>query len=133
MPRQPTDSQSSRGCENPGDDRKDLMPYRTIIEPFRIHTVQAIDLPTVEEREAALQRAGFNLFGLHADQVIRLDKLNPQMAARMVSAFNPWMRYPADRRQLMRSELRRIAGTEGLSPDVSEIVNNALSMEKVSG
>ena len=46
------------------------MPYRTIIEPFRIHTVQAIDLPTVEEREAALRRAGFNLFGLHADQVI---------------------------------------------------------------
>ena len=46
------------------------MPYRTIIEPFRIHTVQAIDLPTVEEREAALQRAGFNLFGLHADKVI---------------------------------------------------------------
>ncbi len=46
------------------------MPYRTIIEPFRIHTVQAIDLPTVEEREAALHRAGFNLFGLHADHVI---------------------------------------------------------------
>ena len=46
------------------------MPYRTIIEPFRIHTVQAIDLPTVQEREAALRRAGFNLFGLHADQVI---------------------------------------------------------------
>jgi len=46
------------------------MPYRTIIEPFRIHTVQAIDLPTAEEREEALQRAGFNLFGLHADEVI---------------------------------------------------------------
>jgi len=46
------------------------MPYRTIIEPFRIHTVQAIDLPTAEEREQALQRAGFNLFGLHADEVI---------------------------------------------------------------
>ena len=46
------------------------MPYRTIIEPFRIHTVQAIDLPTIEEREAALRRAGFNLFGLHADEVI---------------------------------------------------------------
>ena len=46
------------------------MPYRTIIEPFRIHTIQAIDLPTVEEREAALQRAGYNLFGLQADEVI---------------------------------------------------------------
>ena len=46
------------------------MPYRTIIEPFRIHTVQAIAFPTGREREAALQRAGYNLFGLHADEVI---------------------------------------------------------------
>ncbi len=46
------------------------MPHRSIIEPFRIKSVQAIDLPTVEEREAALHRAGFNLFGLHADEVI---------------------------------------------------------------
>ncbi len=46
------------------------MPYRTIIEPFRIHSTQAINLPTREEREEALGRAGFNLFGLHADEVI---------------------------------------------------------------
>ncbi len=46
------------------------MPYRTIIEPFRIHTVQAIDLPDRATRQAALERAGYNLFGLHADEVI---------------------------------------------------------------
>jgi len=46
------------------------MPYRTIIEPFRIHSVQAIDFPTAAEREAALRRAGYNLFNLHADEVI---------------------------------------------------------------
>jgi tryptophanase len=46
------------------------MPYRTIIEPFRIHTTQAINLPTRAAREKALERAGFNLFGLHADEVI---------------------------------------------------------------
>jgi tryptophanase len=46
------------------------MPYSTIIEPFRIHSVQAIDLPDAAEREAALVRAGYNLFGLHADEVI---------------------------------------------------------------
>jgi len=46
------------------------MPYRTIIEPFRIHSVQAIDLPSREAREVALARAGYNLFGLHADEVI---------------------------------------------------------------
>lgn len=46
------------------------MDYHTIIEPFRIHTVQAIDLPDTPAREAALHRAGNNLFGLHADEVI---------------------------------------------------------------
>jgi tryptophanase len=46
------------------------MPYRTIIEPFRIHSVQAIDFPSLEQREDALERAGYNLFGLHGDEVI---------------------------------------------------------------
>jgi len=46
------------------------VPYRTIIEPFRIHSVQGIAFPTEQEREAALVRAGHNLFGLHADEVI---------------------------------------------------------------
>ena len=46
------------------------MDYETIIEPFRIHTVQAIDLPDADAREAALLRSGYNLFGLHADEVI---------------------------------------------------------------
>ncbi|OFW67773.1 MAG: tyrosine phenol-lyase [Actinobacteria bacterium RBG_16_68_21] len=46
------------------------MPYRTIIEPFRIHSVQAIAFPTESEREEALRRAGYNLFGLHSAEVI---------------------------------------------------------------
>jgi len=46
------------------------MPQHSIIEPFRIKSVQAIDLPSTEEREKALLRAGYNLFGLHADEVI---------------------------------------------------------------
>ena len=46
------------------------MLHRSIIEPFRIHSTQAIALPDAEQREAALQRAGYNLFGLHADEVI---------------------------------------------------------------
>ncbi len=46
------------------------MPYRTIIEPFKIHSVQAIAMPGADEREAALREAGYNLFGLKADDVI---------------------------------------------------------------
>ena len=47
-----------------------MTDFRTIIEPFRIHSVQAIRSIPVAEREAALRRAGYNLFGLHADEVL---------------------------------------------------------------
>jgi tryptophanase len=44
--------------------------WRTIIEPFRIHSVEPIRLTTVEQRDAALRAAGYNLFNLHADDVL---------------------------------------------------------------
>ena len=44
--------------------------WRTIIEPFRIHSVEPIRLTTVEERDAALATAGYNLFNLHAADVL---------------------------------------------------------------
>ncbi|MBT3348145.1 MAG: aminopeptidase N [Thiotrichales bacterium] len=62
-----------------------------------------------------------------ADQVLRLDPLNPQVAARMVGGFNQWKRYDESRQHLMREQLERIIVTNGISKDVSEIVNRALS------
>ncbi len=65
-------------------------------------------------------------YALVADQVIELNAINPQMAARTVSAFNQWRRYDDNRSTLMREQLQRIADIDGLSPDVGEIVANAL-------
>jgi aminopeptidase N len=65
-------------------------------------------------------------YAFHADRVVELDALNPQVAARMASAFNRWKRYDAGRKALMKMELQRIASVTGLSTDVSEIVNNVL-------
>ena len=68
-------------------------------------------------------------YRLLADRVIELDALNPQIAARMAAAFNPWTRYDAARRRLAKAELQRIAAAPGLSGEVAEIVGNALGME----
>src|SRR5665647_42784 len=46
------------------------MPFRTIIEPFRIHSVEPVRMTTETERRAAIRAAGFNLFNLRADDVL---------------------------------------------------------------
>jgi tryptophanase len=44
--------------------------FHTIIEPFRIKSVEPVRLTTVTEREAKLRDAGYNLFNVHADDVL---------------------------------------------------------------
>jgi tryptophanase len=44
--------------------------WRTIIEPFRIKSVEPIRMTTVAERGDHLREAGFNLFNLHAADVL---------------------------------------------------------------
>ena len=43
--------------------------FQTIIEPFRAHSVEPIAFTTRAERQAALERARYNLFGLKAGEV----------------------------------------------------------------
>jgi aminopeptidase N len=61
-----------------------------------------------------------------ADRVLELNRINPQVAARLVGAFGQWRRFDAGRQALMKSALERIAGTEGLSPDVYEVATKTL-------
>jgi len=65
-------------------------------------------------------------YQFHADRVLELDKLNPQVASRMVRALMNWRQYEAGRSALMREQLERIKGQDDLSGDVFEIVSKAL-------
>jgi aminopeptidase N len=64
-----------------------------------------------------------------ANQVQRLDRLNPQVAARLAGAFTRWRRFAAPRRELMRMQLERLRAVTGLSSDVHEIVSKSLTVD----
>jgi aminopeptidase N len=81
---------------------------------------------------AAVNHTGFHDksgegYALIADNLIELDKLNPQVAARLAGSFNSWKRYDEPRQKLMRAQLERITKVEGLSSNTGEIVGRALA------
>ena len=62
-----------------------------------------------------------------ADKVIEIDRFNPQVAARLVQAFNLCNKLEPHRKNLVKQELQRIRAQEGLSKDVGEIVGKILN------
>ena len=61
-----------------------------------------------------------------SEQVLRLDPLNPQIAARLVSVFNNWEKFTETHKTKMNYQLQKIVKTPKLSGDVFEIVSKAL-------
>jgi len=62
-----------------------------------------------------------------ATQVIALDQINAQVAARMARAFDRWKKFDAGRQEHARNALQRIHDVDGLSKDTFEVVSRALS------
>jgi aminopeptidase N len=66
-------------------------------------------------------------YQLVVEQLLATDSKNPQVAARLASAFNLWRRFEPGRRDLMQKALERIHAQKGLSRDVGEIIDRALA------
>jgi aminopeptidase N len=62
-----------------------------------------------------------------ADRILEIDKFNPQIAARLLTAFRSWKTLEAGRRKLAKATLQRVAKTEPLSRDTFEIVGKMLN------
>jgi aminopeptidase N len=62
-----------------------------------------------------------------ADQILAVDAINPSVAARLIEPLGGWRRYKPEYGQLMKAELERIAGAEGLSKNVYELASKALA------
>ncbi|KAL5052982.1 hypothetical protein RYX36_033664 [Vicia faba] len=68
--------------------------------------------------------SGYEFLG---DIVLQLDKINPQVASRMVSAFSRWKRYDETRQKLAKAQLEKILSSNGLSENVFEIASKSLA------
>jgi len=62
-----------------------------------------------------------------ADNVLALDPKNPQVAARMATAFRTWRTLEEGRRGKAEAALKRIKATPNLSRDLADIVERALA------
>ena len=61
-----------------------------------------------------------------ADQIIQLDPLNPQIAARIARCFDRWKKFDTGRQKHALEALKRIRSTPDLSTDTTEVVARAL-------
>ena len=57
---------------------------------------------------------------------VQVDKINSQVASRLVSCFTSWRQLDSKRQAMMKSALQRIVETNGLSDNVFEIASKAL-------
>ena len=62
-----------------------------------------------------------------AEMVLDADKLNPQVAARLIIPFGRWRRFEPNRAALMHDALKRIVAAPGLSKDVYEQASKSLA------
>ena len=76
---------------------------------------------------AAFHQPDGSAYNLIANQLIALDDLNPQLCARVTTAFDTWKLYDKNRQSMINAALKRIANKPDLSRDTGEILDRLLS------
>ena len=76
--------------------------------------------------------AGFHLetgenYKLFSDWILKVDPVNPQVGARMCSAFETWKRYDSKRQKLIKSQMNRVLGAESVSKDTREMLTRLIN------
>ncbi|MGB4361453.1 MAG: aminopeptidase N, partial [Rhodoferax sp.] len=75
----------------------------------------------------AFHRADAAGYVFWADQVLALDAINPQVAARLARALDRWKKLAEPYRHAALEALKRVAAKADLSNDVREVVSRALA------
>jgi aminopeptidase N len=93
----------------------------------RPNRVRALIGTFANANPVAFNRADGEGFRLLAEIVLSLDAFNPQVAARLATAFRSWRMLEPLRQQQARQALEQVAAEPKLSRDTSEIVTRCLA------
>jgi aminopeptidase N len=88
--------------------------------------VQSLLGAFVRANPSGFHRADGAGYRFLAERLVQLDALNPQVAARLATAFNGWQRLEPGRREAARLVIEELADRDGLSRNLGEIVANVL-------
>jgi len=97
-------------------------PDFTLTNPNRLRAL----VGAFAANQRAFHRSSGRGYRFLASMILAADKLNPQIAARLVPPLGRWRRFDDASAELMQAELQRIVGTEGLSKDVFEQASKSL-------
>jgi aminopeptidase N len=89
--------------------------------------VDALVLAFCNDNPAEFHLSDGSGYAFWIEQVMRLDAINPIIAARVARALGRWRRFAPDRQQRMRQALQEVAAGASLSSDVREVIDRALT------
>ncbi len=97
-------------------------PAFDIRNPNKVYAL----LRTFGHNHACFHGADGRGYHFMAEQIIRLDAINPQVASRLARCFDRWRKFDAHRQSLAQSALEMLHQHKGLSRDVFEVVERTL-------
>ena len=105
---------------------RELMTHKafTLSNPNRARSLTFSFCNANPSRFHAADGSGYALW---AELVIELNKINPQVAARLARSLDRWKKYPQHLQDHMKLALEKVAGTKKLSKDVAEVIGKALA------
>lgn len=92
--------------------------------PNKIYSLYAAFGRFNQRRFHDLNGAGYRFI---ADQVLEVDRRNPQVAARLMGAFGQWRTFDDHRQSLMKAEVSRILKQPGMSSNILELASKMLN------
>jgi aminopeptidase N len=103
---------------------KDLIAHRAFSfgNPNRVRSLIGA---FAQANQTQFNRADGAGYAFLADMVLQLDSKNPQVAARLMTAFRTWRTLEAKRRGHAENALKRLSEAPSLSRDVADIVTRA--------